>query len=142
MLPQPNDAFAWAQAHGGPVLVCRPLEAVVSHFFTTREWRLGSGPAEGSDDAWADVAAAAEVTVANLVRLRQVHGASVVVRRAGMRDSRETSPPLGRPEGDIMLSDDGSAALAIQTADCVPLLIADRRLGVAAAAHAGWRGLA
>jgi hypothetical protein len=43
---------------------------------------------------------------------------------------------------DILASDDRDAALAIQTADCVPILLADTRSGAVAAAHAGWRGLA
>jgi len=55
------------------------------------------------------------------------------------RDGRPVQP---RPNADIVVSDDASVALAIQTADCVPLLIADRATGVVAAAHAGWRGLA
>jgi len=46
------------------------------------------------------------------------------------------------PEADIVLTDPAGLALAIQTADCLPLLIADRRTGALAAAHAGWRGLA
>ena len=59
------------------------------------------------------------------------------------QEKRIHSRPLQpRPEADIVVSDDASLALAIQTADCVPLLIADRATGVVAAAHAGWRGLA
>jgi YfiH family protein len=51
-------------------------------------------------------------------------------------------PPADQPEADILVSDDERAALAVYTADCVPLLMADRRTGAIAAAHAGWRGLA
>jgi YfiH family protein len=47
-----------------------------------------------------------------------------------------------RPDADIVVSSDSRIALAIQTADCVPLLIVDTRSGAVAAAHAGWRGLA
>jgi YfiH family protein len=67
-----------------------------------------------------------------------VHGASVIVRRAG--DPRRGVAPL--QDADIIISDDPALVLAIQTADCAPLLVADCRIGVVAAAHAGWRGMA
>ena len=51
-------------------------------------------------------------------------------------------PEAPLPQADIILTDDQALAVAIQTADCVPLLIADARTGAVAAAHAGWRGLA
>jgi hypothetical protein len=108
---------------------------LADHLFTTREWALGSGA--GSDDEWAPVAASLGVDLDHLVRLRQVHGAAVVVRRAGDR-----LPSGPRPEADIVVSNDPLVAIAIQTADCVPLLLADSRSGAVAAAHAGWRGLA
>jgi copper oxidase (laccase) domain-containing protein len=44
--------------------------------------------------------------------------------------------------GDILITDDPLLAIAIQAADCVPLIIVDGRTGVIAAAHAGWRGMA
>jgi purine-nucleoside/S-methyl-5'-thioadenosine phosphorylase / adenosine deaminase len=136
MKPQPSDGFEWVQATGGPALVCRALRPLADHLFTTRQWTLGS-PAEATDEDWRPVAAAAGVDRDHLVRMHQVHGASVLVRRAGHRQ-----PPGPRPAADIAVSNDPSLALAIQTADCVPLLIADRVTGAVAAAHAGWRGLA
>ena len=40
--PQPTGAFAWVQAPPGAALVCRALEPLARHLFTTREWTLGS----------------------------------------------------------------------------------------------------
>ncbi len=135
-LPPPQDAFRWIETDDGPALICTALEPHAIHLFTTRPWALGSA-APGDLDAWDAVAHAVGVGRATLVRLHQVHGASVVFRRIGeLRDVNHL------PDADIVASNDPSLALAIQTADCVPILIADRRTGVVTAAHAGWRGLA
>lgn len=63
-----------------------------------------------------------------IARLDQVHGTEVRRARRGVQ------------EGDALVSDDPSLLLAIGTADCYPLLIADAEAGVVGAAHAGWRG--
>jgi hypothetical protein len=136
MKPQPSGGFEWVQASGGPALVCTAVRPFADHLFTTRGWALGSAGAV-SDEAWEPVAAALGVDSTRLIRLHQVHGASVIVHRAG--DRQQPFPP---PDADIVIADDSGSALAIQTADCVPLLIADRATGAVAAAHAGWRGLA
>ena len=136
MLPQRNDGFAWVQAAGGPSLVCRPLEPFAAHLFTTREWRLGSAPPDRRAAAWIDVAEAAGVVPDRLIRVHQIHGAAVSVHPAG------TEAGAHLAEADIIISADDRSALAVQTADCVPLLLADRRTGAVAAAHAGWRGMA
>lgn len=44
------------------------------------------------------------------------------------------------PEADALATATPGLALAIVTADCAPVLLADTRAGVVGAAHAGWRG--
>jgi polyphenol oxidase len=121
------------QGAHGPALVCRALEPIAPHMMTTRPWALGSAPGGDERRAWDEIA---DTMGASLVRIQQVHGADILVRSAG-DDITETLPVA-----DIVVSNDPAVAVAIQTADCVPLLLADRRTGVVAAAHAGWRGLA
>lgn len=65
--------------------------------------------------------------------LRQVHGSSVV-----MLDSKSSGN--GEIEHDAMACCEKGIALCIKTADCVPVLLADRNLKAIAAVHAGWRG--
>jgi YfiH family protein len=64
--------------------------------------------------------------------LNQVHGSRVI----HVDDWHEGI------EADAAWTDRAAEVLAIQTADCLPLLLADVDAGVIAAAHAGWRGLA
>ena len=136
-LPAPGDGFLWRASRAGLTLVCRPLEPYAAHLFTTREWRLGRA-ADDRDAGWRQVADVMDVDAPQLVRLHQVHGGTVVVRRRG----EAVRAGAALPDADILVANDPSIAVAIQTADCVPLLMADRATGAVAAAHAGWRGLA
>ena len=45
-----------------------------------------------------------------------------------------------RPHADALVTDRPGLALGILTADCAPVLLADREAGVVGAAHAGWKG--
>ena len=54
-------------------------------------------------------------------------------------------PPEGKPpvgEADGLVTTDPGVVLAVLTADCAPVLLADPAAGVVGALHAGWRGLA
>ncbi len=46
----------------------------------------------------------------------------------------------GRPQADALVTDRPGLVLGILTADCAPVLLADRAAGVVGAAHAGWKG--
>ncbi len=69
-----------------------------------------------------------------LIPLRQFHSNRIV--RAVRADAARSRPR----KADGQITDDPGLLLAIQTADCVPVLVADRRRHVVAAFHAGWRG--
>ncbi len=71
---------------------------------------------------------------ARLVTLRQIH--SSLIRR--VRGADADRAPGGK--GDGMMTDEPGVLLAIQTADCIPVLVADTKRRAVAAFHAGWRG--
>jgi polyphenol oxidase len=64
--------------------------------------------------------------------LSQVHGVAIADLDAP-RDGSAADGSLTRTPGTVC---------AVLTADCLPILLADRSATVVAAAHAGWRGLA
>ncbi|MEV5935441.1 peptidoglycan editing factor PgeF [Streptomyces sp. NPDC052079] len=74
------------------------------------------------------------VDPARVVWMNQVHGADAVVVDEPWGDR-----PV--PEVDAIVTARRGLALAVLTADCVPVLLADPAAGVVAAAHAGRPGL-
>ena len=77
-------------------------------------------------------AVAAVLPGARLVTVHQVHSADAIT--AG------DWPDDDRPQADALVADRPGTLLGILTADCAPILLADRDAGVIGAAHAGWRG--
>ena len=117
----------------------------VAHGFLGRRGGVSTGDYAGlnvgigSDDDPDAVAAnraralAAVVPGAALATLYQIHSAEALIVREAL------DGPL-RPRGDALVTDRPGIALGILTADCAPVLFADREAGVVAAAHAGWKG--
>lgn len=77
--------------------------------------------------------AAGEELIGTLSRAaaRQVHGDRVLWVHGERDPTREEADALATAE---------KRPVAVRTADCVPILLADRRGGRVAAVHAGWRG--
>jgi polyphenol oxidase len=69
-----------------------------------------------------------------LITLRQIHSSVLVVGAA--KDTCRSSPW----KGDGLMTAEPGLLLGVQTADCIPVLVADRKRRVVAAFHAGWRG--
>ena len=130
-----------------PVLTHPLLEAVsgVQHAFFSRAGGVSEGiyaglnVGRGSRD---DPAAVEENRVraasvfgrpeGDLLTCHQIHSAIAHVAAA----------PFGpaRPEGDAVVTRTPGLICGALSADCAPILLADRRAGVVGAAHAGWKG--
>lgn len=68
----------------------------------------------------------------NIVTLKQVHGADVINAQKEHIDAKEI-------EADGMITNRKGLVLAIQTADCVPVLIFAESGDVVGSLHCGWR---
>ncbi|CCB73918.1 conserved protein of unknown function [Streptantibioticus cattleyicolor NRRL 8057 = DSM 46488] len=119
-----------------------------AHFAFTDRWggvsaapyeELNLGGAVGDDPAAvranrAAAAGALGLDPGRVVWMNQVHGNDVAHVTAPWGDD-----PV--PAVDAIVTDRPGLALAVLTADCVPVLLADPVAGVVAAAHAGRPGL-
>lgn len=84
-----------------------------------------------------------------IVGADQVHGDRLAFARGDGADEGSLGPldaGFGRgarefPATDALVATEPDVLLAIQTADCLPILFRDDDAGVVAAAHCGWRGL-
>jgi YfiH family protein len=128
-----------------PTLVAIPR---LKHGFFGRRGGVSQGVfatlnvSEASDDEpgrvaenRARIAEALGFTPSRLATVRQVHSNRVVTLTA-------PPEPGARPEADALVTNTPGLALAILTADCTPVLLADPEAGVIGAAHAGWGGAA
>lgn len=126
-------------------LLRAPALGDVPHGFAGRQGGVSTGVCAGlnvglgsEDDRLAilrnrDLARDALLPGATLVTVRQVHSPDVVTVTAPIAEDE-------RPEADAMVTRTPGLILGILTADCVPVLFADRDAGVIGAAHAGWKG--
>jgi YfiH family protein len=80
------------------------------------------------------------VPLASWVVPRQVHAGTVTVVGADDRGRGAEEGAGAVPDCDALVTAERGVALAIAVADCVPVVVVDRRRGVLGAAHAGWRG--
>jgi len=133
-----------------PKLQAASLAALsgISHAFFTREGGVSEGiyaslnGGIGSNDHpdrvaenRARMASGVGVRPDRLLTAYQIHSPNVAVVAAPWMPDR-------RPRADALVTAEPGLAIAVTTADCGPILLADERAGVVAAAHAGWRGAA
>jgi hypothetical protein len=130
-LPSVPGSFRWTEETWGAGLRCVPLEPLAPHVFASRHLAL---------DRDGELELGGALGVDAIAMVTQVHGRTVAVVRDGARDGAPV--PERKTEADALIGNAPGIALAVRTADCVPLLLADRGSEAVAAVHAGWRGTA
>ncbi|MGH6693894.1 peptidoglycan editing factor PgeF [Sphingopyxis sp.] len=127
-----------------PFAIAAPLDAIPHGFFGRRGGvstgelaSLNCGLGSGDDPALIAEnrrrVADAILPGAALTGLYQVHANRCVIVDGD-------TDLAARPEADALATRTPGILIGILTADCVPVLFADREAGVVGAAHAGWKG--
>lgn len=145
------EHFYFQERDGLKLLVCEPLEKIgFRNAFSTRLGGVSPLPEAAlslgnfSHDERANVIenrrrflAALDAPNWRLVTAKQIHSADV----RSVRDAPDAEAAVAEPTScDALTANVSDTFLAVQTADCLPVLIADARTRAFAAVHAGWRG--
>ena len=69
----------------------------------------------------------------NLILLNQIHSSKYYFINKKNKINKKF-------KGDALITNLKKVAIGILTADCVPILIYDKKLKIVSAIHAGWRG--
>jgi YfiH family protein len=125
-------------------IITSPALSPLRHGFFTRKGGASSGVFHGLNcgPGSTDLAEAVEI---NRTRVAEAMGVGAdrlqtVHQVHSPRVLTLDHPADPRPEADALVTATPGLALAVLTADCQPVLFADREAGVIGAAHAGWRG--
>jgi polyphenol oxidase len=142
------EQFSFRQFNNIQLLICDPIEEIgFKNAFSTRHGgvsdlpvdslSLGNFSQDGRDKIIENrrrFLSALNAADWHLVTARQVHGSEL--HAIDSLDDAIKEPVAC----DALVSNIERTLLAVQTADCLPILLADPATGVFAAVHAGWRG--
>lgn len=117
-------------------------------FFTTRDLPLKSGERDDLIEEIENnkklVCEGLNIPLENLVIPQQTHSDNVKRVKGKSKKGKESLSssllPLTFKDTDALVTNEYNVALALNFADCVPLIFYDPVKKVVAAAHAGWRG--
>jgi YfiH family protein len=153
-----KNGFMLRKFHDVPYYSCREFESLphLRHGFSTRHGGVsptgasasGASASGGpylnlSDTPWDSpdrvqenrrrFLSALDLENARLITLRQIHSDRVHI-------IEDNFGRWNQSKGDALCTRVENVALAVQIADCVPVLIADPAHNAVAAVHSGWRG--
>jgi len=123
------------------------------HFTTTREGgvssenysslNLGFNSGDKEESIYQNrslLCNALEINQNQIIFPKQTHSATIKTIYADFLDSKEDEKKAFLSETDAIITALKEICIGIKTADCVPVLLFDKKQRVVAAIHAGWRG--
>jgi YfiH family protein len=143
-----RDGFVPRENQGVPFLSCTAFEKLEGfrHAFSTRHGGVPGAGVSSLNLGYSEWDSPERVTrnrkrflsalsldETPLATLHQVHSNRVHI-------IGDLAGEWNQPEGDALITGLQGITLAVQTADCLPVLIADPVKNVIAAVHSGWRG--
>lgn len=143
------NGFVRREAKGVSFYCCSALEEIpfLRHGFSTRHGGVSPLPVDSLNlgrVAW-DAAERVEENRRRFMAALNLQGVSLTTLSQAHSDRvhiiEENSGQWNhRTEGDALVTRLAGLALAVQVADCFPILIADPETGAIAGVHSGWRG--